>query len=78
MSLTQPVVLHGRLRGQCRERMCRITAVRVTPHGDPAVSEYADMSVVDTDDFPDGDYEVAVAGRTIRLKREDGFYLSRP
>ncbi len=77
MSLRRSVVLHGMLRGQGRERMCRITAVRVTLPGDPAISEYADISVADTDNFPDGDYEVAVAGRTIRLKREDGFYLSR-
>jgi len=40
-------------------------------------SEYADMGIADSDNFPDGSYEVTVAGRTIPLTRRDGIYLAR-
>jgi hypothetical protein len=32
--------------------------------GEPVLSEYVDMSIADSDDFPDGDCEGTVAGRT--------------
>jgi hypothetical protein len=41
------------------------------------LSEYADVNIADSDNFPDGNYEVMVAGRTIPFTRRDGFYLTR-
>jgi len=45
--------------------------------GQPMPPEYVDMTIADSDNFPDGDYEVTVAGRRIPLTRRDGFYLAR-
>jgi hypothetical protein len=76
ISRKEPVVFQGTLRGQGHERPCRVTATKVTMPGE-TVSEYADMDIADSDNFPDGSYEVTVKGRTFPLTRKDGFYLAR-
>jgi len=43
---------------------------------EPMTSEHVEMDIADSDNFPDGSYEVTVAGRTIPLTRRDGFYLA--
>jgi hypothetical protein len=45
--------------------------------GQGMASEHADMDIADSDNFPDGSYEVTVAGRTIPLTRREGFSLAR-
>jgi hypothetical protein len=76
-SRRESVVLQGMLRGEGRERSCRVRAIKVAMPCEPMASEYANMDIADSDDFPDGSYEVTVAGRTIPLTRRDGFYLAR-
>jgi hypothetical protein len=73
----ESVVLEGILRGGGRERSCRVRAIKIAMPCEPMASEYADMGIADSDKFPDGSYEVTVAGRTISLTRRDGFYLKR-
>jgi hypothetical protein len=76
-SRRESVVLQGMLRGEGHERPCRVRAVKVAMPCEPMASDYADMGIADSDNFPDGSYEVTVAGRTIPLTRRDGFYLKR-
>ena len=45
--------------------------------GQGMASEHADMDIADSDNFPDGSYEVTVAGRTIPLTRREGLLLSK-
>jgi hypothetical protein len=73
----ESVVLQGMLRGEGHERSCRVRAIKLAMPCEPMASEYADMDIADSDNFPDGSYEVTVAGRTIPLTRRDGFYLAR-
>ena len=76
-SRRESVVLQGILRGEGHERSCRVRAIKVAMPCEPMASEYADMDIADSDNFPDGSYEVTVAGRTIPLTRREGFYLAR-
>ena len=76
-SRREPVVLQGILRGEGHERSCRVRAIKVAMPCEPMASEYDSMDIADSDNFPDGSYEVTVAGRTIRLTRRDGFYSAR-
>jgi len=76
-SRRESVVLQGILRGEGHERSCRVRAIKVAMPCEPMASEYADMDIADSDNFPDGSYEVTVACRTIPLTRRDGLYLAR-
>ena len=78
----QIVSLRGTLRGEGRERECRIRATKTSMHVDevaaPVVSGYSRIDIVDSDDFPIGNYEVTFDGQTEKLtKRKDGRYYGR-
>jgi len=70
-------MLQGILRGEGRERVCRVRAVKVTKPDQPAHPAYADFDIIDSDDFPYGDYELLVVGQTILLAKREGEYVSR-
>jgi hypothetical protein len=76
-SKREPVILQGILRGEHRERSCRISAIKVTLGGEPNVFEYTRPEIVDSDDFPDGDYEVEYHGHKILFRKQGGVYLAR-
>jgi hypothetical protein len=79
----QIIFLQGTLRGEGRERECRIRATRTSRYADevahPVVSGYSRIEIVDIDDFPVGDYEVTTFdGQTEKLERRaDGKYYGR-
>jgi hypothetical protein len=79
----QIIFLQGTLRGEGRERECRIRATRTSRYADeaahPVVSGYSRIEIVDSDDFPVGDYEVTTFdGQTEKLtRRADGKYYGR-
>jgi hypothetical protein len=76
--LREIVLLPGTLRGEGRERSCRVRAMKVTlqVEGQREI-EYADVGIADSDDFLDGNYEVTFAGKKALLTRKDGHYLAR-
>jgi hypothetical protein len=54
-----------------------VRAVKVTKPDQPAHPAYADFDIIDSDDFPYGDYELLVVGQTILLAKREGEYVSR-
>jgi hypothetical protein len=57
------VFIAGILRGESHERQCNVRAIKVTMTTDPMIFEYVDLKI-DGDNFPDGNYEASIAGRT--------------
>ena len=51
-SRRESVVLQGILRGEGRERSCRVRAIKVAMPCEPMASEYADMDIADLTTFP--------------------------
>jgi hypothetical protein len=43
----------------------------------PISSAYADLSVTDHDDWPEGNYEIEYLGQKELLTKKRGFYLAR-
>lgn len=43
----------------------------------PAKFAYSGLSITDSDDFPDGDYELDYLGQRELLTKKGGFYLAR-
>jgi hypothetical protein len=76
-SRREVVFLQGILRGVGRERPCRIRAVKVTLPGSAGAFEYTEMSIVDSDNFPDGKYELEFEGRKTSLVKREGTYIAR-
>jgi len=63
MAVTKDTVsLEAVLRGEGRERECRVKAQRHTTYegedATPVGASYSRCEIEDTDDFPDGNYEV--------------------
>jgi hypothetical protein len=76
--LREIVLLPGILRGEGRERSCRVRAMKVTLQIDGQREiAYAEVGIADSDDFLDGKYEVTFAGEKALLTRKDGHYLAR-
>jgi hypothetical protein len=77
----ETVFLNGVLRGEGRERTCRVRATRNSEFPDESVIAasiaYCRCCVEDVDDFPDGDYELEFDGHKVSLSRKDGQYLAR-
>lgn len=75
------VPLHGILRGEGCERTCRLKALRHTMYADecshPTCCSYSRCVIEDSDDFPDGDYELEFEGRKISLSKRFGQYIPR-
>jgi hypothetical protein len=75
-------IVTASLIGQGRNRKCALQ-LKVTKHyvdqmASPLKVEYADLRVVDADDFPPGDYDVNYAGVTFPVMKRAGHYLARP
>lgn len=43
----------------------------------PVETSYSGLSIVDWDDWPDGDYVVKFEGGTVRLRKKGGHYLEK-
>jgi len=73
--------LSGILRGEGRQRECRIRATKVTMQVDELMPSppiaYANLAIVDLDDFPDGNYEVTFDGQKELLTKKNRHYLAR-
>ncbi len=77
----QIVFLDGTLRGEGRQRACRVKATRNSEFPDesgvPVSVAYCRCEIDDSDDFPDGDYELEFDGHTLMLSKQGGQYLTR-
>jgi hypothetical protein len=77
----ETVLLNGTLRGEGRQRTCRVRATRNSEFSDesavPTSFAYCRCDVDDPDDFPDGDYELEFDGRKLTLSKKQGQYLAR-
>ena len=76
----ETVLLNGILRGEGRQRTCRVRATRNSEFPDESVIAasfaYCRCCVEDSDDFPDGDYELEFDGHKVMLSKKNGQYLA--
>ena len=77
------VILHGILRsadGQ-RQRHCKVKVDKhshlVNERSGTAKVTYSNLSIHDSDDWPDGDYEVEFNGQKELLRKQGRHYLAR-
>jgi hypothetical protein len=82
MSVTKDTVsLEGVLKGGGHERKCRVKTVRHTTYegecATPVCVSYSKCEVEDTDDFPEGNYEVEFDGHRVSLTKKGGQYFLR-
>ena len=79
-SQRQSVVQQSILRGEGRERVCRVGAVKIPNPSAPAHPAYTQPVVIhDPDDnFPDGNYEVMVGEQIFRFVKRNGEYMGIP
>jgi hypothetical protein len=72
---------NGVLSGQGRKRTCKFrvtrTSLMVDDLSTPIDVAYSSLSIIDSDDFPDGDYELDFLGMKELLTRKGGHYLAR-
>jgi hypothetical protein len=75
-SIKKSVKITGTLQGGGYKRLCRLKAIKVTNPSMPGAPAYAKPELLDPDDdFPDGSYEIVVAGgQTFPLIKRDGVY----
>jgi len=83
MTVTKETIpLQGTLKGEGHERMCRLKALRHATYADecsqPTCFSYSRCVIEDTDDFPDGEYELEFEGRRIALSKRAGRYVPQP
>jgi hypothetical protein len=76
-SQRQAVEQQSLLRGEGRERKCRVSAIKVTNPSAPAHPAYTQPIVIHDadDDLPDGDYEVTIGEQTFRFVKRNGEYI---
>jgi hypothetical protein len=72
----------GFLRGGGQTRQCRISVTKTTlfgGNGPMAVTPpvYSSVSIVDSDNFPDGDYQLEYLGQKQQLLKMGGLYVRR-
>ena len=78
-SQRQAVELQSLLRGKGRERVCRISAIKVTNPSSPAHPTYIQPVIQDQDDeFPNGHYEVTIGEQIFRFVKRNGEYIGVP
>lgn len=74
----ETVFLDATLRGEGRQRKCRVKAIRSRDFPDesaaPVSVAYCRCEIQDSDEFPDGDYELEFDGHKINLHKELGNY----
>lgn len=80
MTVTKETVpVEGVISGQGLERACRLRAVRRHTYADestkPLCVSYSRCDIEDTDDFPDGEYELSFDGLHIPLVKQTGRYF---
>ena len=80
MTVTKETVpLQALLKGEGRERTCRLKALRHSTYADecsrPTCLSYSRFVIEDSDDFPDGEYELEFEGRRILLSKRAGQYI---
>jgi hypothetical protein len=80
MTVTKETVpVEGVISGQGLERTCRLRAVRRQTYADestkPLCVSYSRCDIEDTDDFPDGEYELSFDGCRIRVIKKTGRYF---
>jgi hypothetical protein len=63
-------------RRQCKYRVTQTTLLFVEFY-DPANLDYSELSIMDSDEFPDGDYELEYLGRRHPLSKRNGIYTER-
>ena len=77
----ETIPLQGVLRGEGRERVCRLRALRHAIYADecsrPTCFSYSRCVIEDVDDFPDGEYELEFEGRHVSLSKTQGQYVPR-
>lgn len=76
-SKRESVILKGILKGMGREASCAILALKVSlPQLN--IFEYVRCDIHEAPaDLPDGQYSVSFDGRTMKVKKLDGNWLSR-
>lgn len=80
MTVTKETIpLEGVISGQGLERTCHLRAVRRETYADesskPLCVSYSRCDIEDTDDFPDGEYELSFAACRIPVIRRMGKYF---
>jgi hypothetical protein len=80
MTVTKETIpLQGTLRGEGRERTCRLKALQYATYADecsrPTCLSYSRCSIEDGDDFPDGEYVLEFDGRRVLLTKQAGKYI---
>jgi hypothetical protein len=70
--------MSGRLSGMGREASCTVSAIKVSlPQLD--ITEFVKCDILlAPQDLPDGPYRVTFDGRTMRIKKLDGYWLDSP
>lgn len=79
------ITVWGTLRGiggnVRHERQCRVqttrTEIRVAEEERPIDVRYSHTNILDSDNFPDGDYEMEYEGGTLELTKRGGVYVAR-
>ena len=73
--------LEGVLRGEGCERKCRVKVTKHSTYADecstPTCSAYSKCKIDDSDDFPDGNYEVEFDEHRVPVVKKAGQYLPR-
>jgi hypothetical protein len=78
-SRREAVERNALLRGEGRERTCRVSAIKVTNPSMPGGPAYAEIDILDPDDgFSDGNYELSIDRQVERLVKQDGKYKGGP
>jgi len=79
-SQRQAVEQQSLLRGEGRERVCRVSAVKIPNPSAPAHPAYTQPIVIhDPDDnFPNGNYELIIGEQTFRFEKRNGQYIGIP
>ena len=77
--IKETVPLDATLKGEGRERTCRVKALRHAIYADecsrPTCFSYSRCDIEDSDDFPDGYYELHFEGRSIPITKRAGQYF---
>jgi len=75
----ESVPMEAILAGEGRERTCRVRVSRRATYPDessaPICVSYSCCRIQDTDDFPDGNYELSFDDRKVLLRKHAGQYL---
>ncbi|MGO9438794.1 MAG: hypothetical protein ACLPH3_25850 [Terracidiphilus sp.] len=77
-STCETVMMLGQLRGMGHEAECTVSAVKVSL---PLLNtwEYVKCDIfLAPEDLPDGPYKVTFEGRTMKIKKLDGYWLDGP